>query len=167
MVSTHRFTGAQHAAHHPKRLPQVRVPRLVQGIDLPAEGAACGDGLGWRPLSGCSCRNACSGFCPPGPGSLGTVRPAASAYPSRPPATPSHLRPGLSPSGCRLAQSQTPRPRLPLAPTYLPLPEQAAAPSRNGWAAQGAPGQCHRPAASRGAAAPGAAAGPAGPGGSA
>lgn len=40
------------------------MPRLVQGIDLPAEGAACGDGLGWRPLSGCSCRNACSGLAP-------------------------------------------------------------------------------------------------------
>lgn len=48
---THRLAGAQHAAHHPEGLPQVWVPRLVQGIDLPAEGAACGDGLGWRPLS--------------------------------------------------------------------------------------------------------------------
>jgi hypothetical protein len=143
------------------------VPRLVQGIDLPAEGAACGDGLGWRPLSGCSCRNACSGLCPPGPWSLGTVHLAASAFPSHPPAARSHLRPGPSPCGCRLARSQTPLPHLPLEPTYLPLPGQAAAPSRNGWAVLGAQGQCHWPAASRAAAARGAAAGPAGPGGSA
>lgn len=46
-------------------------------------------------------------------GPLAWLRPAASAYPSGPPAAPSHLRPGPSPGGCRLAPSQTPRPRLP------------------------------------------------------
>lgn len=121
--STHRLAGAQHAAHHPEGLPQVRVPRLVQGIDLPAEGAACGDGLGWRPLSR-SCRVPAPGRCGPGPGSLGTP-------PGRPPRRATcALRPLRA--GADLPRAALPARASPGAPSYLLLPERAAAPSRAG-----------------------------------
>lgn len=41
--NTHWLAVADNTAHHPERLPQVRVPSLVQGIEATPEGTACGD----------------------------------------------------------------------------------------------------------------------------
>lgn len=91
------------------------MPRLVQGIDLPAEGAACGDGLGWRPLSrsyGVPALGAAGQALGP-PTNHPTTRLATPAQPSWPPAALSHLRPAPPPGGRRLALSRTLCPRVP------------------------------------------------------
>lgn len=120
--STHRLAGAQHAAHHPEGLPQVRVPRLVQGIDLPAEGAACGDGLGWQPLS--------RSYRVPAPGAAGRALEPRAPRASRPPPTPPGRQPRRATCARRPLRAAADLPRAglpdrasPGAPTYLLLPE--------------------------------------------
>lgn len=71
---THRLAVTDNAAHHPEGLPQVRVPRLLQSIEVPPEGAACGDPTTThrRPRS------------PPGRGHPPAAAPDQPAPPRRP-----------------------------------------------------------------------------------
>lgn len=72
---THRLAVTDNAAHHPEGLPQVRVPRLLQSIEVSPEGAACGDPTTTthrRPRS------------PPGRGHPPAAAPEQPAPPRRP-----------------------------------------------------------------------------------
>lgn len=98
------------------------MPRLVQGIDLSAEGAACRDGLGWQPLSH-SCRV-------PAPGAAGRAR------------VPGHYAPRAAPRP-PLQAARSAEPPAPRAPSRLArtCPKQDSPPAPP-WGA-------HLPAAPR------------------